>query len=335
MTIQITAEQLAQLSLTTHQWDRLNAEEQEAVFMQIEYADQVGEPTDDGAPADPAKPRVDPGELDDIPILSTAPAPPKPAATAPAAPAAPAVAEPVPGPTAEEQQAEDLRLLAFDYAAPTTAAAPEDTAKLQTQYDAIVADKAKLKAQVDDGSLSIADAMEQRDALTMQAVDISQRIARATEAANVAPRVQKERWDQAQTLFLARPASAVYGTDAVAYSGLSTFVAQLSRDPKIAARGFMTLLFEADRALRAKHPSLFPGAATPAAPAPKPPKPAPRIADKSGVPTTLSAVPAADIHADGDEPWSDIDALEGPEYEAALRKMPRDKRDQYLASLNR
>ena len=149
---------------------------------------------------------------------------------------------------------------------------------------------------------------------------------KAEIAREMGAQTAEQEWNFTVTNFMRkvkRDEGIDYATDEAKGTDLDTFVKALANNPANADKDYDWFLIEAHKRAKVLHGITEQKKETPAAKTRKPPT------DK--LPATLAQVPGGDGPGDisGDE-FSELDALDGLEYERALASMSKEKRDRYL-----
>lgn len=149
---------------------------------------------------------------------------------------------------------------------------------------------------------------------------------KAEIAREMGAQTAEQEWNFTVTNFMRkvkRDEGIDYATDEAKGTDLDTFVKVLANNPANADKDYDWFLIEAHKRAKVLHGITEQKKETPAAKTRKPPT------DK--LPATLAQVPGGDGPGDisGDE-FSELDALDGLEYERALASMSKEKRDRYL-----
>lgn len=186
--------------------------------------------------------------------------------------------------------------------------------------------KADLRRQLNEGDIDLEKYEELKDKVAEEATELrlQQRDHENELKRKTTEGAQRWQWEQDQ--FFGRDANKIYNTNKILGSALNTAVIDLANDPANGNRDGAWFLEEADRQVRA----LMGGNA----PADKPAGKQNRKPDLSGIPKTLSNVPAAENTETGGEEFLYLDKLSGAALEAELAKIARDpaKEARYLRS---
>jgi len=202
---------------------------------------------------------------------------------------------------------------------------PEYRADPVEDYDERMSDiterKEKLVQDFNDGELDLAEYNAQRDAIEAEAADLRDAKLKADIAAEAKEQRGEQRWQWEQENFLRQKANKIYSDNTILMTALDTAVKELAADDANANREMAWFLEEADRRVR----SLF------GQPQDKKPQKKPRSKPGSDeIPPNLGDVPAADVpEVSGDE-FAHLNALDGMELEAALRKLTPEQEARYL-----
>lgn len=186
--------------------------------------------------------------------------------------------------------------------------------------------KADLRKQLNDGDIDLEQYEALKDKVTDEATDL--RLQQRDYENDVKRKTSEgtQRWEWEIDQFFSRDANKIYGDNKLLNAALDTAVKELANDPVNANQIGSWFLEEADRQVRA----LMGGN----------PAPATRRDDKgrkpdlSGIPKTLSNIPAAESTDTGGEEFAYLDKLGGSELERALATIARDpaKESRYLRS---
>ena len=270
------------------------------------------------------------------PAAETPPAadPPADGATPTEAPAAPPAAEtppasePTEAPAATTAPAPAPVQVALDPYEPVELVLPN----YATDKAAIATTVAALAKKFDDGELSTAEYVTQRDAENAKLAQLEREKMRVDNRAEERTRYFALTWNVAQQSFFSAPANGEFykaGSDQA--KEFNSLVAELGTSPRFANHTHAQFLAAIDRIVRPLYPAATPAvAATP--PAPPAPAAKGRVPDLSKVPPTLSAVPPADRSSEGAGEFSHIDKLTGEAYEKAIASMTKDQRARWEAS---
>lgn len=287
--------------------------------------DEEEDDGDDGAAAAPAAaPAVDAG-----------------AAAAPAASPAPSPAA-APAPAAAAEQVEQG---AVQQPAPAPAPAPRYNADLPADYDTKKANLdtqlGELRTKFRSGELDVDAYEEQRGKLDEQLDALKIARTKAEIAEDFNKQTAEQQWQTAINAHFERAAKADgggidYRRDQEKAGDLDMFVRRLANDPAHADKSQDWFLTEAHRRVLALH-----GITAAASPAPAP-SPAPAAATApaadpaerrkpplGAVAATLAQVPGADGPGDVQDEFAELDALDGEALEAAIARMPADRRERY------
>ena len=295
-------------------WSQLTDAEREAM---VPDEDPVGEPAAETPPA--TDPPVNPPAPTEAPAPGETPPADAPAATEP--PAAPPAVEPpaaTPAPAAPAPVVdpyEPVELLLPNYAT--------DKAKIN---DAV----ALLVKKFDDGELSTAEYVTQRDAENAKLAQLEREKMRVDNRTEERSRYFALTWNVAQQSFFTAPANAeFYKAGSEQAKEFNALVTELGTAPRFANHTHAQFLAAIDRMVRPLYPAETPAATPPAAPAPAAKG---RVPDLGKVPPTLSSVPPADRANDRGGEFDHIDKLTGEAYEKAIASMTKDQRARWEAS---
>jgi len=152
---------------------------------------------------------------------------------------------------------------------------------------------------------------------------------KAEIAREMGAQTAEQEWNFTVTNFMRkvkRDEGIDYATDEAKGSDLDAFVRALANNPANADKDYEWFLSEAHKRIKVLHGVV---ATKKEEPAPKAVTTRKPPTDK--LPATLAQVPGGDGPGDisGDE-FSELDALDGLEYERALASMSKEKRDRYL-----
>lgn len=288
----VTKEQLEQLGVNQHQWDRANEAEQEAMMMRLDLdVDIDGDGTADVSPArakgkddaddaNLADPDLDPVALAEAQAADKTKSKDDIVAAAAAAEEAlkkkeeaadPLKAEIKAEPTAEEKAAAEAAEADAAAAAAKVIQPPDydklatfddqlgympaevDTAPAQAKIDAANAEAVALRKQIDDGELTTAEALAAKDEINAKLMAANIELSRAIDRNELRRDTNVQRWNAAQDRFLNTPENkTLYEDDPAAYAMLNMFVQQIGAKPENVSRGFMSVLIEADKLARTR-----------------------------------------------------------------------------------
>jgi len=298
------------------------------------------------AVADAAKIDADEDEgEDDTAAAAAAPAaaPAAPAAApAAAAPAAPAEAPAAPAATAAAPAAAEAPAAADLAPAPL----PTYDARLPDDYKDRVAkldaDNEALDAKLEAGEITPKEFRAEQRKLKTESDELTTIRTKVEIAAEFNQQQGRNAWANEVGSFIgSKPDGVDYKTDAARGKDLDFFIKALASDDANDDKPMRWFITEAHKRVVALHgpvagapaaapaagpaaPAAAPAAATPAAP----PSRKPNLA---ALPVTLAGVPGADGPGDVGDEFADLDLLDGPKLEAALRSMSVEKRERYLA----
>ena len=228
----------------------------------------------------------------------------------------------------------------IDAIAPTPAPSPAASqpafkAEVPADYDeqlkANRANRAKLRQQLNDGTIDDGEYEKQLDDLEDARDTLSTQKIQAEIAAKMQAQADQNAWVQTIESFMNDAANKPelgivdYRKDEAKQNDLDTFVKALGANPANTDKPAIWFLQEGHKRVVALHGI----AATKTAPAVQ----AARKPDASKVVTNLAEVPggAGDVDPTGTE-FAEIDKLTGAAYERALSAMPPEKRERYLMS---
>lgn len=280
------------------------AAEQEAL---ARIAAQAGDDSDgdDGDDAD-----TTPAAGDTPPAAS-----PAPAAAAAAEPAATAV-EPAPATKAQ---------------AAYTAELPAD---IDVKQKAISEELGALRDKFKSGELDVDEYESQRDDLLDQRNELNKAITKAEISQEMQQQTAQQAWQAAiERTFdtAAKPEQGAidYRQDKAKAADLDLFVRRLAEDPANADKDMDWFLLEGHRRVKALH-GIAPAAGDGAKPTPAPaPAAQTRKAPIDAAPKTLAQVPGADGPGDVGGEFTDLDALDGEDLEAAVARLSPAQRAKY------
>jgi len=186
--------------------------------------------------------------------------------------------------------------------------------------------KADLRRQLNEGDIDLEKYEELKDKVAEEATELrlQQRDHENELKRKTTEGAQRWQWEQDQ--FFGRDANKIYNTNKILGSALNTAVIDLANDPANGNRDGAWFLEEADRQVRALMGGNIPAGKPEGKPNRKP--------DLTGIPKTLSNVPAAENTETGGEEFIYLDKLSGAALEAELAKIARDpaKEARYLRS---
>lgn len=220
--------------------------------------------------------------------------------------------------------------------APANAQAAEFQPQVVTQpvenfaqkMEAFETQKAELRTKLNDGDIDLEEYEKLKDAVTDQATEL--RMQQRDHENEVKRRTNEgaQRWQWEQEQFFGRAANQIYSTNRLLNAALDTAVKDLANDPANAQQTGSWFLEEADRQVRA----LMAGTVETAKDAEKKPAKADRKPDLTGIPKTLSTIPAAEAVDTGGAEFDYLDKLTGAALEQALAAIAKDpiKEARYL-----
>lgn len=207
---------------------------------------------------------------------------------------------------------------------------PED---LDEQLAAIATEEAALAQRMKDGDIDVADFMTEQKRLSKEAAKLEGKRDQAASFEELNRQNAEQEWQWTVERFMRKVKKAEgvdYRGDAEKGQDFDGFVKVLAANPKNSDKDMEWFLVEAHKRTKALH------GVTDKAPEAKPDekkpdgKPAGRKAPTAGMPATLALVPGGDGPGDMGDEFSDLDALDGLEYEMALAKMTPAQRERYL-----
>lgn len=202
-------------------------------------------------------------------------------------------------------------------------AMPDD---FDAQVKAVDDREAALLEKFKMGELEADDFVVENRKLSNERRELDTLRTKAEIAREMGAQTAEQEWNWTVTNFMRkvkRDEGIDYATDEAKGTDLDTFVKALANNPANADKDYDWFLIEAHKRAKVLHGITEQKKETPAAKTRKPPT------DK--LPATLAQVPGGDGPGDisGDE-FSELDALDGLEYERALASMSKEKRDRYL-----
>lgn len=211
---------------------------------------------------------------------------------------------------------------------------PRYQAALPDDYESSVAalkeDKRALSEKFKAGDIEVDDYTAQMEALDDRRDELNDIRVRAAIAQDMNTQTTAQQWQFTIDRFakaVARDENIDYRADLEKQADLDTFVKALAANSKNADKDMDWFLNEAHRRVKALHGigPTAPGARAPVVPV-KPSRPAPT----TSIPATLAQVPGSDGPGDLGGEFSDLDKLEGMDYEQAIAKMTPVQRERFL-----
>lgn len=210
---------------------------------------------------------------------------------------------------------------------------PRYQVALPADYEASVAalkeDKRALSEKFKAGDVEIDDYTTQMEALDDRRDALNDLRVRAAIAQDMNTQTSAQQWKFTIDRFtknIARDEKIDYSADLEKQADLDTFVKALAANPKNADKDMEWFLNEAHRRVKAFHGIVTTDPTPEQKPAAKPTRKSPVDA----LPATLAQVPGSDGPGDVSGEFSELDSLEGLDYEQAIAKMTPVQRERFV-----
>lgn len=172
-------------------------------------------------------------------------------------------------------------------------------------------------AKFKDGEIDLTEFMELKGKIDQEKITLTVAIEQGKWSERQNAEVEQQLRVRDTNRFFSAPANKVYRDDEILYSVLDNTVRKLQAAPETKDKPYSWHLEEADRQVRAR---LVQGVTKPN-----------RQPDLSGVPKSLSTLPAADLNdASSGGEFAYLDKLGGMDLERALAKLTPDQEARYL-----
>lgn len=217
------------------------------------------------------------------------------------------------------------------------AAAPvrnEYVAKLPDNYDQTIADLATkesgIRAQFKDGSISLEDYEEQRDAILKERESLNTARVKSEISQEMREQAAQNEWQGQIKSFMATAAKndgVDYRKDDVKSGDLDLFVKTLAQNPAHADKSGEWFLAEAHKRVMALHGIAAKSGSSGDVAQPK--AAASRKPPIGAAPKTLAQVPGGDGPGDVSDEFAQLDSLDGNDLESAIAKMTPAQREKF------